>query len=63
MKDLTFVAHYVRCAITKKHVLEGSADLGAGCGPSYLPMHSWGPRRGGQLGMIVVQNNVSHTCR
>ena len=45
MKNLTFVARHVRCAITRKARVNGSTDLGSG----HLPMYRWGPWGGGQL--------------
>ena len=50
MKNLTFVAGYVRCAITRKACVNGVHRFGFGVHPSHLPMHSWGPWGGGRLG-------------
>ena len=49
MKNLTFVARHVRCAITRKACVNGVHRFGFGVHPSHLPMHRWGPWGGGRL--------------
>ena len=49
MKNLTFVARHVRCAITRKACVNGVHRFGLGVHPSHLPMYRWGPWGGGQL--------------
>ena len=49
MKNLTFVARYVRCAITKESCVHGVHTFGFGVDPSHLPMHCWGPGASPQL--------------
>ena len=61
MKNLSFVAGYVRCAITRKAWVNGFHRFGFGVHPSHLPMQSWGPRGGGRLGMTEEQqSSFSH---
>ena len=49
MKNLTFVARHVRCAITRKACVNGVHRFGFGVHPSHLPMYRWGPWGGGRL--------------
>ena len=49
MKNLTFVARHVRCAITRKACVNGVHRFGFGVHPSHLPMYCWGPWGGGRL--------------
>ena len=58
MKNLIFVAGYVRCAITRKACCNGVHRFGFSVHPS-LPLQYSGPRGGGQLGTTEVQNSFS----
>ena len=49
MKNLTFVARHVRCAITRKACVNGVHRFGFGVNPSHLPMYRWGPWGEGRL--------------
>ena len=49
MKNLTFVARNVRCAITRKACVNGVHKLGFGVHLSHLPMYCWVPWSGGRL--------------
>ena len=42
MKNLTFVARHVRCAMTRKACVNGVHRFGSGVHPSHLPMYRWG---------------------
>ena len=52
MKNLTFVARHVRCAITRKACVNGVHRFGFGVHLSHLPMYRWGPWGGGRLGPL-----------
>ena len=49
MKNLTFAARNMRCAITRKVCVNGVHRFGFGVPPSYLPTYCWGPWGGGRL--------------
>ena len=48
MKNLTFVARHVRCAITRKAGVNGVHRFGFGVHLSHLPVYRWGPWGGGR---------------
>ena len=60
VKNLTFLAGYVRCAITRKACVNRVHRFGF---EIHLPMQSQGLRGGGQLGTTNVQSSLNHFTR
>ena len=53
MKNLTLVACFARCTITKKTCIRGVCWFGFRVHPSHPPMHCSGSKCGGQLGTSI----------
>ena len=60
MKNLAFVARYVRCTITRKACVSGVHIFGFGVHLSHILMHCWGPRCASRLGTMVIQSSLCH---